>query len=67
MTETKMPALELEPRERATRSTKPCEPHSTAPQHRNSPRNVRRAALLAAMGAPPPWRRLADVVTGGAA
>ena len=34
---------------------------------RNSPRDVRRLALVEAMGAPPPWRRLGDVLTGGAA
>lgn len=37
--------------ERATRSTKPCEPHSTAPHHRTSPRDLRRLALAEAMGA----------------
>ena len=30
--------------------------------HRNAPRDRRRLALAEAMGAPPPWHRLGDVV-----
>lgn len=43
-------ALGVVTRERPTRSNKPCEQHSTAPQHRNSPRDLRRLALAEAMG-----------------
>lgn len=69
MTETKMPALELEPRERATRSKNPDGAHSTARPHRSAPRDLRRIALVVAMGEAPGlgrWRRLGDVVVTGA-
>ena len=50
MRENEEAALGVVTRERPTRSKKPCEPHSTAREHRNSPRAVRRLALVEAMG-----------------
>lgn len=48
--------------ERLERESMPATAAILRRSDRNSPRDARRAALLAAMGAPPPWRRLGEVV-----
>lgn len=50
--------------ERLKRESNACDSLILRRPHRSAPRDLRRLALAEAMGAPPPWRRLGDVVTG---
>ena len=48
--------------ERLKRKNETCDSSILRRCHRNAPRDRRRLALAEAMGAPPPWHRLGDVV-----